>query len=374
MLDLFDEKIDGEDQLGSHKPIISEEELSDADVLVELKKIKEELKDKVVVLGHHYQQDDVISFADITGDSLQLAREAAVLDKPYIIFCGVHFMAETADMLTSKGQKVILPDLRAGCSMADMAKRSDIDRAWAFMTSSTKEKIIPVTYINCAATLKAFVGDNDGSICTSSNAEKIISWALNQGEKLLFFPDQHLGRNTCFKMGIPLSDMVVYNPNKHNGGLTAEQIDKAKVILWYGYCSVHQGFNVEQIHALKKKDPSMTIIVHPECNFEVTSAADDNGSTSYIIDKISKAPPGSKFAVGTEINLVNRLSQQFPDKTIVSLSPYQCLCTTMYRVRPRWLLASFRAIKDNKPINIISVPEDIARSSIKALDRMLAIK
>lgn len=377
MLDLFNDKNesggDG-DQSGSHKPTISEEELSDDEVLVELKKIKEELKDQVVVLGHHYQQDDVINFADITGDSLQLAREAATLDKPYIIFCGVHFMAETADMLTKPHQKVILPDLRAGCSMADMAKRSEIDKAWAFMTSATKEKIIPVTYINCAATLKAFVGDNEGSICTSSNAEKIIGWALSKGEKLLFFPDQHLGRNTCFKMGIPLSDMVVYNPNMLNGGLTAEQVNKAKVILWYGFCSVHQGFTLEQVLSLKKREPATTIIVHPECNFEVTSAADDNGSTSYIIDKIAQAPAGSKFAVGTEINLVNRLARQFPDKTIVSLSPYQCLCTTMYRVRPRWLLASFRAIKDNRPINIISVPDDIARSSIKALERMLAIK
>lgn len=375
MLDLFDEKNTINDEVnGTHKPIISEEELSDAHVLIELKKIKEELKSQVVVLGHHYQQDDVISFADITGDSLQLAREAARLNNPYIIFCGVHFMAETTDMLTRADQKVILPDLRAGCSMADMAKRSDIDKAWNFMTCSTKEKIIPVTYINCAATLKAFVGDNDGSICTSSNAEKIIQWALTQGEKLLFFPDQHLGRNTCFKMGIPLEDMVVYNPNKLNGGLTSAQIDKAKVILWYGFCSVHQGFTLSQVQAIKKRDPLMTVIVHPECNFEVTQAADDYGSTSYIIDRIAKSKPGSKFAVGTEINLVNRLAREFPDKTVVSLSPYQCLCTTMYRVRPRWLLASFRAIKDNKPINIIEVPEDIARSSLKALNRMLDIK
>lgn len=370
MLDLFNQQ----QSLEPNKPLISEEELSDAEVLIELQKIKLELKDQVVVLGHHYQQDDVIAFADIIGDSLQLAREAASLDKPYIIFCGVHFMAETTDMLTRPNQKVILPDLRAGCSMADMAKRSEIDRAWAFMQKATSQKIIPVTYINCAATLKAFVGENEGSICTSSNAEKIIAWALEQGEKLLFFPDQHLGRNTCFKMGIPLSDMVVYNPNMLNGGLSAEQIDKAKVILWYGFCSVHQGFTIEQIHNIKKKDPSITVIVHPECNFEVTQAADDYGSTSYIIDKIAKAPAGSKFAVGTEINLVNRLAQEFSDKTIVSLSPYQCLCTTMYRVRPRWLLASFRAIKDNSPINIISVPDDIAQSSLKALNRMLDIK
>jgi quinolinate synthase len=375
MLDLFDENQQQDDEVnGSHKPIISEAELSDDDVLIELKKIKEELKDQVVILGHHYQQDDVISFADITGDSLQLAREAATLNRPYIIFCGVHFMAETTDMLTGPNQKVILPDLKAGCSMADMAKPSEIYKAWAFMMKSTKAKIIPVTYINCAATLKAFVGDNGGSICTSSNAEKVIRWALGQGEKLLFFPDQHLGRNTCFKMGIPLLDMVVYNPNLLNGGLTAEQIDKAKVILWYGFCSVHQGFTIEQVHATKRRDPSMTVIVHPECNFEVTQAADDNGSTSYIIDKIAKSPVGSKFAVGTEINLVNRIAQKFPDKTIISLSPYQCLCTTMYRIRPRWLLASFRAIKENKPINIITVPEEVARSSMKALNRMLNIK
>lgn len=369
MLDLFS---DGKND--DYKPSITEEELSDEQVLVELKKIKEELKDRVVVLGHHYQQDDIISFADITGDSLQLAREAAKQNHEYIIFCGVHFMAETADMLTKANQKVILPDLNAGCSMADMARRSEIDKAWKFIQKSTIEKVIPVTYINCAATLKAFVGDNGGSICTSSNAESVISWALNQGQKLLFFPDQHLGRNTCFKMGIQLSEMVTYNPNKLNGGLTPEQIAKAKVILWYGFCSVHQGFTKNQILAIKEKDPNTNVIVHPECPFEVVQAADDNGSTSYIINKIEKAPPGSKFAVGTEINLVNRLAAWYPDKTITSLSPYQCLCTTMYRVRPRWLLASFRAIKDNKPINIITVPEETARSGMKALDRMLAIK
>ena len=358
----------------NHKPTISEEELSDEGVLLELAQLKQELKDKVVVLGHHYQQDDIIKFCDYTGDSLQLAREAAKLSHPYIIFCGVHFMAETADMLTKKNQKVILPDLAAGCSMADMANRFDIDRAWEFLTSATSEKIIPVTYINCAASLKAFVGDHDGSICTSSNAEKVIAWALTQGQKLLFFPDQHLGRNTCFKMGIPLSAMVIYNPQLLNGGLTAEQIQNAKVILWHGFCSVHQGFNKDQILAVKKNNPQMKVIVHPECSFDVVQAADDNGSTSYIIDQIEKSPAGSQFAIGTEINLVNRLAHLHKDKKIISLSPYQCLCTTMYRVRPRWLLASFRAIKENNPINVITVPNDIAESSLKALDRMMAIK
>jgi len=366
MINFYEEEVD-------HKPVISESDMSDAEVMVELHKIKKELKDKVVVLGHHYQQDDVISLADYTGDSLQLARDAAKLKAEYIIFCGVHFMAETADMLTSSNQKVILPDLNAGCSMADMANRIEIDRCWDYLTTHTKDKIIPITYINCDAKLKDFVGANEGAICTSSNAKKVITWALEEGEKLLFFPDQHLGRNTCFDLGISLEQMVVYNPNLQHGGLTPEQIQKAKVILWYGYCSVHQGFNAEQVRQIKKNSPETTVIVHPECNFETVQASDDNGSTSYIINKIKDAPSGSKWAVGTEINLVNRLQAQFPDKEITSLSPYQCLCTTMYRVRPRWLLESFRSIQRNEAINIISVPEDVKNNALKALDRMLKI-
>ncbi len=356
-----------------HIPEISEAELSDEQVLSELATLRAELGDQVVVLGHHYQQDDVIALADYTGDSLQLAKQAAALKAPYIIFCGVHFMAETADMLTSSEQHVILPDLKAGCSMADMAIEKDIERAWDYMQSCTNDKIIPITYINCAATLKSFVGKNGGSICTSSNAEKVITWGLSQGEKLLFFPDQHLGRNTCFKLGISLADMVVYDPRKQFGGLSKEQIQKAKVILWYGYCSVHQGFNLEQIQNLRLSDPERKVIVHPECSFEVVQAADLAGSTSYIIEQIEKAPAGSKFAVGTEINLVNRLAQKFTDKDITSLSPYQCLCTTMYRVRPRWLLESFRAIKRGKPINIIKVDSEIQKNSLKALETMLKI-
>lgn len=357
----------------SHKPVISEEEMSDEEVMLELKKIREELGDKVVVLGHHYQQDDVISLADKTGDSLQLAKDAAKLEAEYIIFCGVHFMAETADMLTTSKQKVILPDMNAGCSMADMANRIEIDKCWDYLSASTQDKIIPITYINCSALLKDFVGANDGAICTSSNAKKVIQWALNQGEKLLFFPDQHLGRNTCYELGIGLEEMVVYNPNYQNGGLTPEQIKKAKVILWYGYCSVHQGFTAAQVQQVKKESPETTVIVHPECNFETVQASDDSGSTAYIIETIKKAPAGTKWSVGTEINLVNRLSQWFPDKEISSLSPYQCLCTTMYRVRPRWLLESFRSIKRNEAINVIKVPEDVKKNSLKALDRMLKI-
>ena len=282
-------------------------------------------------------------------------------------------MAETADMLTTPAQKVILPDLNAGCSMADMANRSEIDRAWKYLSTSTNDKIVPITYINCDALLKDFVGANGGAICTSSNAKKVISWALSEGEKLLFFPDQHLGRNTCFELGISLDEMIVYNPNFQNGGVTPEQIKKAKVILWYGYCSVHQGFNEKQVLDIKKNEPDRTVIIHPECSFEVYRAAHMSGSTSYIIETIEKAPKGSKWAVGTEINLVNRLAAKFPDLDIISLSPYQCLCTTMYRVRPRWLLESLRSIKRGNPINIISVPESVKENSLKALDRMLNI-
>jgi quinolinate synthase len=366
MLDLYSDN-------NEHKPVISEEELNDAEVLEELYTLKKELKDEVVILGHHYQQDDVIGLADITGDSLALAKEASKLDKPYIIFCGVHFMAETADMLTAPSQKVILPDLNAGCSMADMANRKEIDRCWMNLRKATKEVIIPITYINCSALLKDFVGENEGAICTSSNAKEVITWALNKGQKLLFFPDQHLGRNTCYDLGIGLDEMVVYNPNLQHGGLSPEEIQKAKVILWYGYCSVHQGFNAEQVRQIKKNSPETTVIVHPECNFETVQASDLNGSTAYIINTIKAAKPGSKFAVGTEVNLVNRLNHQFPELEITSLSPYQCLCTTMYRVRPRWLLESLRSIKRRDPINVISVSDSVKNNALKALDRMLEI-
>lgn len=367
MLNLFEKNPD-------HLPPVPEQELSDADVLKEAHALKKELADKMLVLGHHYQQDDVISFADVRGDSLKLAQDASNIDKPYIVFCGVHFMAETADILTPKDKKVILPDLRAGCSMADMANREEIDKSWEYIQSSLNgEKVVPVTYINCAATLKSFVGENGGSICTSSNAEKIISWALEKGDKLLFFPDQHLGRNTCYKMGIGLDEMITYDPNQLNGGVTPEQIQKAKVILWYGYCSVHQGFTAQQVRDLKEKEPETKVIVHPECNFDVVQEAHEAGSTAYIINRVKELPAGSRIAIGTEINLVNRLAGEFPDKSIISLSPYQCLCTTMYRVRPRWLLASFRAIKEDKPINVITVDDRTAEGARMALNTMLSL-
>jgi len=368
MLDLYNNEKKDDHLLPS-----SETELPESEVLTRILALKEELKDELMILGHHYQMDDIIKFADITGDSLQLSKEASSVDKKYIIFCGVHFMAETADMLTTDEQAVILPDLNAGCSMADMANRREIDRAWEYLSLSTKEKIVPITYINCTASLKAFVGKNDGSICTSSNAKEVISWALEQGEKLLFFPDQHLGRNTCFELGIKLEDMVVYNPTLLNGGLTPEAIQKAKVILWYGYCSVHQGFNKAQCQEIKENEPERTIIVHPECSFDVVQESHLNGSTSFIVNTVNNAEPGAKFAIGTEINLVNRLAQQNPDKDVTSLSPYQCLCTTMYRVRPRWLLASLEAIKEGKPINVIKVDKETTKFANKALETMFEI-
>lgn len=355
-------------------PPITESELTDQEVLVELNELKQKLNQSTMVLGHHYQNDDIIKFADFRGDSLALARRAASeKDKEFIIFCGVHFMAETADMLTSDQQQVLLPDLNAGCSMADMANAHDVTKAWDFLKDNTTKRIVPITYINCDAKLKAFVGEHGGSICTSSNAKKIIQWAFEQGEKLLFFPDQHLGRNTCYELGIDLDEMVIYNPAHLNGGLTQEDIEKAKVILWHGHCSVHQGFNVSQIENLRKEKPHTTVIVHPECSFEVVQASDLSGSTSFIIERISEAPAGTSFAVGTEINLVNRLNQLFEDKDIFSLSPYQCLCTTMYRIRPRWLLNSFRSIDQGNPINVIQVDAETALKANLALERMLSI-
>jgi quinolinate synthase len=354
----------------NYLPPISFEELSDAEVLKEILRLKEELSSQVLILGHHYQQDDVIAFADESGDSLQLAKIAQKSKSTNIIFCGVHFMAETADILTSHHQKIILPDLNAGCSMADMAQDKHVERAWREIEGANK-KIIPITYINCTASLKAFVGKNDGAVCTSSNAKKIIQWAMEKGEKLFFFPDQHLGRNTCYELGIPVDEMIVYDPNKYQGGVSAEQIERAKVILWYGYCSVHQGFKMEHIVNLRKNEPDRKIIVHPECNFDVVQASDFHGSTSFIIETLMKAPPGSKFAVGTEINLVNRMGKKFPQLSITSLSPYQCLCTTMYRIRPRWLLKSLQQIKSGIYANVITVDSETAFWARKSLDRMM---
>ncbi|MBF0297966.1 MAG: quinolinate synthase NadA [Oligoflexia bacterium] len=369
------------------------DDISDSEVIERIKELKHELSDQVTILGHHYQQDDIIAFADITGDSLILSQEAAKIKKPYTIFCGVHFMAETADILAkNKEQKIILPDLEAGCSMADMAQVDDVRAAMNLFkdifsnskknnNNNNKEKIVPITYVNSSAAIKAFVGEHDGYVCTSSNAEKIIKEAFKVGKRAFFLPDQHLGRNTCYKLGIPLEEMYLYDPhenqqnhqNHHNNDLQ-KQISKAKVILWNGYCSVHQGFSVEQIENVRKTSPETKIIVHPECPFDVVMKSDLAGSTAYICKVIAEAAKGTKFAVGTEINLVNRLAQKYKtEKEIKSLSPYQCICSTMYRIKPKALLSALLSIKNKRPINVIKVDEQIKKMALKAINRMLAI-
>jgi quinolinate synthase len=345
---------------------------TDPKVLKEIWKLKEQLKDRVLFLGHHYQRDEVIQFADKTGDSFELAKFAAQnRDKEFIVFCGVHFMAETADILTSDEQKVILPDLKAGCSMADMALYEDVLLAWKELKDATNQKIIPITYMNSSAAIKAFVGQNDGLVCTSSNADKALKWALEKGDKILFIPDQHLGRNTAYEMGIPLNEMIVWNPYEVYGGNSKEQIQKAKMILWLGHCSVHQQFQPQHVDYYRNLDPEIKIIVHPECKFEVVQKADYSGSTSKIIKMIAASPAGSKWAVGTENHLVKRLAHTFTDKEIHLLSPYVCQCSTMFRIDPVELLEVLKSIHRGEIINQIIVDKEIQHWAKVALDRML---
>ena len=354
---------------------------------------KAELGEKLVILGHHYQQDDVIRFADVVGDSFQLSREAAKLTKAeYVIFCGVHFMAESADILTAPHQQVILPDLGAGCSMADMAQLDDVEDAWAAIHEACRDlpdfRLVPITYINSAASIKSFVGEHAGAVCTSSNCEKILRWALgnaatdhgplntdHSSTKIIFFPDQHLGRNTAFKMGLPLDSMVVwdYRHPDGRGGLTEQQIRDARFILWKGHCSVHQLFRPEHVDQARAKFPGIKVIVHPECRWDVVQKADLSGSTDFIGKTIAAAPPGSKWAVGTEVHMVNRLAQKFPDRQIVTLSECQCLCTTMYRIDPPHLLWVLDNLAAGKVVNRITVDEHTKYWSKVCLNRMLDI-
>lgn len=331
---------------------------------------------KLTVLGHHYQRDEVIKFADFTGDSFKLARHAA--DKEgleYVLFCGVHFMAESADILTDEKVKVILPNMAAGCSMADMADPDDVFQAWDEIHEALGEdaRVIPVTYMNSAATLKAFVGERDGLVCTSSNAARALQWAFERGEKVLFFPDQHLGRNTGYSMGIPLDEMVLWNWRMPHGGVTPEQLKKAKIILWQGHCSTHQRFTVDQIEKARKEHPGVNVIVHPECRWEVVQAADDNGSTEKIVKAISEAPAGTTWAVGTEINLVNRLAEQNPDKTVFCLDPVVCPCSTMYRIHPAYIAWVLEALLQGVVVNEVKVDAETRKWSLVALERMLAL-
>lgn len=336
---------------------------------------KKELAGKILILCHHYQHEDVFQFADLTGDSLKLAREAADSGKyPYIIFCGVHFMAESADILTDDDQAVILPDLHAGCPMADMATVEQVAAAWNELEEVCGgQKIIPVTYVNSSAAIKAFVGNRGGSVCTSSNAERILAWALTGGDKVFFFPDEHLGRNSSKALKIDEEKIVVWEREKKLGGNSAEKLVKAKTILWNGYCHVHQEFMVEQIAQWRQKNPAIRIIIHPESPWPVVRRADRYGSTEGIIAAIQASEPGSSWAVGTEINLVNRLKKQHPDKQIHLLAPTPCICHTMSCITPTNLLWVLDNLAGDKVVNQIRVDPLTAAGAKLALDRMLAI-
>jgi quinolinate synthase len=358
-------------------------DLSEAALRKRIRACKQELGKRLVILGHHYQQDDVIEFADFTGDSLKLSQLAAQQTQAeYIVFCGVHFMAESADILSSDEQTVILPDLSAGCSMADMAAIDQLEAAWPILSRGSDVPLTPVTYVNSSAAIKGFVGAHDGACCTSSNAKMVLEWALHgatpdapvgRGHRALFLPDQHLGRNTAYAFGWPLKSMVVYDPLQPDGGLRPEQIREARFILWKGHCSVHQLFTAQQIEAIRATDEPYRVLVHPECSWEVVQQADLVGSTEYIIRTVGDAPPGSHWAIGTEVHLVHRLAATHPDKHVRSLAGIQCLCTTMYRVDPRHLCWALENLVEDRIVNQISVDAETKHWSRVALDRMLEL-
>jgi quinolinate synthase len=349
---------------------------SDPDLVARARAARKALGSDVLILGHHYQRNEVIEFADITGDSFKLAQEAANQSSvENIIFCGVHFMAESADILTSDKQRVILPDLAAGCSMADMATANQVAKCWSELQSiGVAEKVIPVTYMNSSAAIKSFTGEHGGTICTSSNAEAAMKWAFTQGEKILFLPDQHLGRNTAvLSLGLTLDDCVLWNPWKPMGGLTEEQIKKAKVILWRGHCSVHGRFSIESVDEIRKRVAGVKVLVHPECTHEVVGAADQIGSTEKIIQIVKSSPAGSKWAIGTELNLVQRISQTNPDKEVYFLDKDICYCSTMNRIDLPHLVWAMESLVSGTVVNQIRVAPDVARYSKLALERMLAL-
>ncbi|MFE0038857.1 quinolinate synthase NadA [Streptomyces sp. NPDC059015] len=351
---------------------------SDPDLVERARAAKEKLGDKVFVLGHHYQRDEVIQFADVTGDSFKLARDAAARpEAEYIVFCGVHFMAESADILTGDDQKVVLPDLAAGCSMADMATAEQVAECWDVLTEAgVAERTVPVSYMNSSADIKAFTGKHGGTICTSSNAKRALDWAFEQGEKVLFLPDQHLGRNTAVRdMGMSLDDCVVYNPHRPNGGLTAEQLRGAKMILWRGHCSVHGRFSLDSVNDVRERIPGVNVLVHPECKHEVVAAADYVGSTEYIIKALEAAPAGSKWAIGTELNLVRRLANRFaPEgKEIVFLDKTVCFCSTMNRIDLPHLVWALESLAEGNLVNRIQVDSETESFAKLALERMLAL-
>ncbi len=349
---------------------------SDPDLVARARAAKDALGDRVFVLGHHYQRDEVIQFADVTGDSFKLARDAAARpDADYIVFCGVHFMAESADILTAPQQRVILPDLAAGCSMADMATGQQVLDAWDVLEDAgVADVTIPVTYMNSSAAIKGFTGAHGGTVCTSSNAKRALQWAFEQGEKVLFLPDQHLGRNTAvLELGLTLDDCVLFDPHKPGGGLTAQQLRDARMILWRGHCSVHGRFTAENVDDVRARIPDVNILVHPECRHDVVLKADLVGSTEFIIKTLDAAPPGSSWAVGTELNLVRRLANQHPDKQIVFLEKTVCYCATMNRIDLPHLVHSLESLVRGEVVNQINVDESVATNARLALDRMLAL-
>jgi quinolinate synthase len=349
---------------------------SDPTLVERARAAKAALGEKVFVLGHHYQRDEVIQFADVTGDSFKLAREAAARpEASYVVFCGVHFMAESADILTAADQQVVLPDLAAGCSMADMATAEQVAEAWDVLTEAgVADVTVPVSYMNSSAAIKAFTGRHGGTICTSSNAEVAVRWALEKGTKVLFLPDQHLGRNTAVQqLGLSLDDCVVYDPRRPDGGLTSEQLRAATMILWKGHCSVHGRFSLEGVHDVRRRVPGVNVLVHPECQHEVVTAADYVGSTEFIIKTIEAAPAGSAWAIGTELNLVSRLAKAHPDKTIVFLDKTVCFCSTMNRIDLPHLVWALESLVEGRVVNRIEVDADTAHWAKVALDQMLAL-
>lgn len=347
--------------------------MPEAEIAERIEFARKELGSRVVILGHHYQRDDVIAHADLTGDSYQLSVMASQTDAEYIVFCGVHFMAESANILGKPSQRVILPDLGAGCSMADMANIEQVEEAWEQLRDIgvLKNKVAPITYMNSTAAIKAFCGRNGGVVCTSSNAVPLFDVYLKEFDKMFFFPDQHLGRNTGAKFGIPLEKMVLWNPHEELGGNTEEELHEAKLILWRGHCSVHGRFKPWHVDQIRKEIPDVKVLVHPECPREVVEIADFNGSTSYIINMVEKAESGTKWAIGTEVNLVNRLQTRFPDKEVRLLAPDLCMCATMYRIAPQNLAWSLENLLEGNVVNEIKVDDETKHFALIALERMI---
>ena len=352
------------------------EEILDMDPEARIRRIrdiKRELGPRLLILGHHYQREEIIQFADERGDSLRLSAKIAEYPRAETIaFCGVHFMAESADILAAPHQRVILPDLNAGCSMADMAGTHQVEACWEYLTSRLGDRFLPVTYINSTAAIKNLVGRAGGSVCTSTNCARVLEWAFAQGKTVLFLPDQHLGRNTAFGMGMPLDSMRVWNPWKEGGGLSLEEIAGAKLLLWMGHCSVHQRFTLKQVENLRAQDPNIRIVVHGECNFDVVQAADAWGSTEKILRIVREAPPGTHFGIGTEINMVSRMAREHPDKKIEMLDPIVCVCSTMYRIDPPHLLWALESLLAGHIVNQVRVAPEVKAGALMALNRMLS--